>query len=167
MMEGERGGAVVPVSSQMGRVGAPNRSVYCMTKHAVEGLTKAMAVELAPHGIRVNAIGPTFVETPLSRSFFADPAFREWTLARIPLGRVGRPSEVATAALFLASPAAAEAGRHPAPRRGVPADQRQAALPLARCRSRRECGGYLRACQNITYRFGRRAQVAGALSTRG
>ena len=106
MLEAGRGGSIVHVSSQMGRVGAPNRSVYCMTKHAVEGLTKAMAVELAPHGIRVNAVGPTFVETPLTRPFFEDAAFRDWVLERIPLGRIGRVDEVAGAVVFLASPAA-------------------------------------------------------------
>jgi NAD(P)-dependent dehydrogenase (short-subunit alcohol dehydrogenase family) len=102
----ERGGAIVHMSSQMGHVGAPNRSVYCMSKWAIEGLTKAMAVELAPHNIRVNAVGPTFIETPLTVPFFADAAFRRDTLSRIPLGRLGRVEEVADAVLFLASPAA-------------------------------------------------------------
>ena len=106
VMARRRYGSIVNMSSQMGHVGAPNRTVYCTTKHAIEGLTRAMAVELGPLGIRVNAIGPTFVETPLTRPFFADPAFREWALARIPLGRLGRPEEVAAAAVFLASPAA-------------------------------------------------------------
>jgi NAD(P)-dependent dehydrogenase (short-subunit alcohol dehydrogenase family) len=106
VMARRRYGSIVHMSSQMGHVGAPNRSVYCTTKHALEGLTKAMAVELAPLGIRVNAIGPTFIETPMTRPFFADPAFRDWALARIPLGRLGQPGEVAAAALFLASPAA-------------------------------------------------------------
>jgi NAD(P)-dependent dehydrogenase (short-subunit alcohol dehydrogenase family) len=106
MIAGGRGGAIVHVSSQMGHVGAPNRTVYCMTKHAVEGLTKAMAVELAPHGIRVNAVGPTFVETPLTRPFFEKAEFRDWVLQRIPLGRLGRVEEVAAAVVFLASPAA-------------------------------------------------------------
>lgn len=106
MLAGGRGGAVVNVSSQMGHVGAPNRSVYCMTKHGIEGLTKAMAVELAPHGIRVNAVAPTFIETPLTRPFFAQPAFLDDTLKRIPLGRVGQPVDVAAAVVFLASPAA-------------------------------------------------------------
>jgi NAD(P)-dependent dehydrogenase (short-subunit alcohol dehydrogenase family) len=106
MIAGGRGGAIVHVSSQMGHVGAPTRTVYCMTKHAVEGLTKAMAVELAPHGIRVNAVGPTFVETPLTRPFFENAEFRDWVLQRIPLGRLGRVEEVAAAVVFLASPAA-------------------------------------------------------------
>ena len=70
------GGAIVLISSQMGHVGAAGRSVYCATKHAVEGLTKAAAVELAPHGIRVNAVAPTFVETPMTAPFLADAGFR-------------------------------------------------------------------------------------------
>ena len=101
-----RGGAVVNITSQMGHVGAPMRTVYCMTKHALEGLTKALAVELAPHNIRVNSIAPTFIETPLTRPFFADPKFSEWVLNRIPLGRLGTLDEVAAAIVFLASPAA-------------------------------------------------------------
>ena len=101
-----RGGAVINISSQMGHVGAPNRTVYCMTKHALEGLTKAMAVELAPENIRVNAIGPTFIETPLTAPFFQNPQFRDWVLDRIPLGRLGRLDEVVGAIVFLASPAA-------------------------------------------------------------
>lgn len=102
----KRGGSIINVTSQMGRVGAERRTVYCMTKHAVEGLTKAMAVELAPDNIRVNAIAPTFLETPMTASFFADPEFRNWVVSRIPLGRVGRMDEVTGAIVFLASPAA-------------------------------------------------------------
>ena len=102
----ERGGAMVNVSSQMGHVGAPGRTVYCMTKHALEGLTKALAVELAPHNIRVNSIAPTFIETPLTAPFFEEPRFREWVLNRIPLGRLGKLDEVTAAVAFLASPAA-------------------------------------------------------------
>ena len=101
------GGSIVTLSSQMGHVGAPRRSVYCATKHAVEGLTRALAVELAPHGIRVNAVAPTFVETPMTRPFLADPAFRAAVLERIPLGRLGTVADVAGAVVFLASPAAA------------------------------------------------------------
>jgi NAD(P)-dependent dehydrogenase (short-subunit alcohol dehydrogenase family) len=106
VMARRKSGSIVNMSSQMGHVGAAGRTVYCTTKHALEGLTRAMAVELGPLGIRVNALAPTFVETPMTRPFFADPAFREWALARIPLGRLGQPDEVAAAALFLASPAA-------------------------------------------------------------
>lgn len=99
-------GAIVHMSSQMGHVGAPNRTVYCMTKWAIEGLTRAMAVELAPQGIRVNAVAPTYIETPMTRPFFENAAFREDTLRRIPLGRIGSIDEVAAAVVFLASPAA-------------------------------------------------------------
>lgn len=105
-MLAQRSGVILHMSSQMGHVGAPNRTVYCMTKHAIEGLTKAMAVELAPHGIRVNSLAPTYIETPLTRPFLADEAFRSDTLRRIPLGRIGQVDEVAEAAVFLASPAA-------------------------------------------------------------
>jgi NAD(P)-dependent dehydrogenase (short-subunit alcohol dehydrogenase family) len=102
----EKGGVIINVSSQMGHVGAERRTVYCMTKHAIEGLTKAMAVELAPNNIRVNAIAPTFLETPMTASFFADTQFRDWVISRIPLGRIGRMEEIAGAICFLASPAA-------------------------------------------------------------
>jgi len=102
----EQGGAIINISSQMGRVGAERRTVYCMTKHALEGLTKAMAVELAPNNIRVNAVAPTFLETPMTASFFANSEFKNWVLDRIPLGRVGRMDEVTGAIVFLASPAA-------------------------------------------------------------
>jgi NAD(P)-dependent dehydrogenase (short-subunit alcohol dehydrogenase family) len=98
-----RGGAIVLVSSQMGHVGAPLRTVYCAAKHAIEGLTKAMALELAPHGIRVNAVAPTFVETPMTRPFLAAPGAREEIVGQIPLGRLGTPEEVADAVLFAAS----------------------------------------------------------------
>ena len=96
------------MSSQMGHVGAVNRTVYCMTKHALEGLTKAMALELAPHGIRVVSIAPTFVETPLYKEMAAaKPGFAQWVKERIPAGGVGRPEDVASAVVFAASPAAA------------------------------------------------------------
>jgi len=101
-----RGGAMVNISSQMGHVGAAGRTVYCMTKHALEGLTKALGVELAPHNIRVNSIAPTFIETPMTAPFFEEPRFREWVLNRIPLGRLGQLNEVTAAVVFLASPAA-------------------------------------------------------------
>lgn len=101
------GGSVINMSSQMGHVGAPLRTVYCMTKHAIEGLTKAMAVELAPERIRVNAVAPTFIETPMTRPMLDDPAFRADVLGRIPLGRLGQCEDVASAVVFLASPASA------------------------------------------------------------
>jgi NAD(P)-dependent dehydrogenase (short-subunit alcohol dehydrogenase family) len=101
------GGSIVLLSSQMGHVGAPLRSVYCTTKHAVEGLTKAAAVELAPRGVRVNAVAPTFVETPMTAPFLADHEFRAEVESRIPLGRVGCVEDVTGAVVYLASQAAA------------------------------------------------------------
>jgi NAD(P)-dependent dehydrogenase (short-subunit alcohol dehydrogenase family) len=101
------GGSIVLISSQMGHVGAEERSVYCTTKHAVEGLTKAAAVELAPHRVRVNAVAPTFVETPMTAPFLADAAFRSDVQGRIPLGRLGRVEDVTGAVVYLASDAAA------------------------------------------------------------
>ncbi len=100
-------GAIINISSQMGHVGSPNRTVYCLTKHAVEGMTKAMAVELAPQQIRVNSLSPTFIRTPLTEKFFADEDFLNWTLDQIPLGRIGDIEDIMGAIVFLASPAAA------------------------------------------------------------
>lgn len=98
-------GAIINISSQMGHVGSANRTVYCMTKHALEGLTKAMAVELAPR-IRVNSIGPTFSDTPMVRRIVDTPEKRDWVMSKIPMGRLVKTEEIAAAAVFLASPAA-------------------------------------------------------------
>ncbi len=106
MLKSGVAGAIVNMSSQMGHVGSPNRSVYCMTKHAIEGLTKAMAVELAPHDIRVNAVAPTFVETPMTKPMLDNPAFRDFVFGMIPMGRLATLDDVVAAVCYLASPAA-------------------------------------------------------------
>jgi len=100
-------GSIIHVSSQMGHVGGQRRTVYCMTKHGIEGLTKAMAIDLAPLGIRVNSIGPTFIDTPLTRPFFQDNAFKDDVLRRIKLGRLGQVEDLMGAVVYLASDAAA------------------------------------------------------------
>ena len=99
--------SIVNLTSQMGRVGAAQRTIYCASKHALEGFTKALAIELAPCGIRVNAVAPTFLNTPLTAPWFArDPAFLASVVGRIPMGRLGTVEEVADVVAFLASPAA-------------------------------------------------------------
>lgn len=106
MLQEGSGGAIINLSSQMGHVGAANRTVYCASKHALEGFTKALAVELAPQRIRVNSVAPTFIETDLTRPMFAREAFQQEVLSKIPLGQVGQPQDVVGAVVFLASPAA-------------------------------------------------------------
>jgi NAD(P)-dependent dehydrogenase (short-subunit alcohol dehydrogenase family) len=98
-------GSIINVSSQMGHVGSPKRTVYCASKHAIEGMTKALAWELGPHGIRVNTVCPTFIETAFTASMFDAPGFRDWVTQRIALGRVGRVEEVMGSIVFLASDA--------------------------------------------------------------
>jgi NAD(P)-dependent dehydrogenase (short-subunit alcohol dehydrogenase family) len=101
----ERGvsGTIVTMSSQMGSVGYPGRVAYCATKHAVDGMTRALAVEWARAPIRVNAVAPTFVETPLTAPMLADPTFREEVLERrLPTGRLAQIDDVARAARYLA-----------------------------------------------------------------
>lgn len=100
-------GSIIHMSSQMGHIGASKRTVYCMTKHAIEGLTKAMAVELAPDGVRVNSVAPTFIETPLTKPMLDDPEFMKYVTNQIPMGKIGQPLDVAAAVLFLASRASA------------------------------------------------------------
>lgn len=101
-----QGGVIVNMSSQMGHVGSPKRTVYCMTKHAVEGLTKAMAVELAPRGIRVVAIAPTFVMTPMTHGMFEDAEFRRFVYDMVPMNELPTPEDIAEGILFLVSPGA-------------------------------------------------------------
>jgi NAD(P)-dependent dehydrogenase (short-subunit alcohol dehydrogenase family) len=103
VMQHARQGVIVNMSSQMGHVGSPRRTVYCMSKHAIEGLTKAMAVELAPDGIRVVAVAPTFVLTPMTAGYFDDPAFKAMVMDMIPLRQLASPQDVADAVVFLAS----------------------------------------------------------------
>ena len=107
LLETGRPGSIINMSSQMGHVGAANRTIYCASKHALEGLTKAMAVEFGPHGIRVNTLCPTFIETPMTKPFFANQAFRESVLAKIKLGRLGTVGDLTGAIVFLASDASA------------------------------------------------------------
>jgi NAD(P)-dependent dehydrogenase (short-subunit alcohol dehydrogenase family) len=100
-------GSLIHIGSQMGHVGGPGRSLYCASKWALEGMSKAFALDLAAHGIRSNTIAPTFIETPLTRPFFEDAAFKASVLARIKLGRLGRVEDLMGAVVFLASDAAA------------------------------------------------------------
>lgn len=95
-------GSIVNMSSQMGSVGYPGRTAYCATKHAVEGLTKALGVEWAPHGIRVNAVAPTFVDTPMTRPMLADPEFGAEVRRRLPTGETATVQQVADAVRYLA-----------------------------------------------------------------
>src|SRR6476619_6494970 len=105
LVEAKLPGSIINISSQMGHVGAARRTVYCASKHAMEGFTKAMAIELAPHKIRVNSLGPTFLETPMTRPFFENKAFRDEVLGKIKLGRLGQLEELTGAIVFLASDA--------------------------------------------------------------
>ena len=104
---GERGGSIIQISSQMGHVGGIDRAVYCATKHGVEGMTKAMAIEWGPRNIRVNTICPTFIRTPLTEATFNDPVRRAWIDEKIKLPRVGEVEDIMGAVLFLASDASA------------------------------------------------------------
>ncbi len=103
----KRGGSIINMSSQLGHVGMPGRNVYNMTKFGIEGLTKGMAVELASKNIRINTVAPTFVETPMVKKFFKNKKFKKLALENIPMGKVAKESDVATAVCFLASDAAA------------------------------------------------------------
>jgi NAD(P)-dependent dehydrogenase (short-subunit alcohol dehydrogenase family) len=98
-------GSIINVSSQMGHVGSPRRTLYCATKHSIEGMTKALAWELGPAGIRVNTVCPTFIETAFTAPMFADAAFRDFVVSKIALGRIGRVDEMMGSIVFLASEA--------------------------------------------------------------
>lgn len=105
LLKESRAGSIINVSSQMGHVGSPRRTLYCASKHAMEGMTRALAWELGTANIRVNTVCPTFIETPMTAGMLAEPGFRDWVCARNALGRVGRLDEVMGAIVFLASDA--------------------------------------------------------------
>lgn len=107
LLAARRPGSLITVSSQMGHVGAPRRTVYCATKHAVEGMSRALAWELGRSGIRVNTVCPTFIETAMTRPMFEDAAFRRDVESRIALGRIARLEDIMGAVVFLASDASA------------------------------------------------------------
>lgn len=107
LIAAERPGSIINISSQMGHVGGPNRTVYCTSKWGLEGMTKAMALEFAPNGIRVNSIGPTFIETPLAKPFLAQKEMNDYVISKIKLGRIGQVEDLMGAIVFLASDAAA------------------------------------------------------------
>ena len=103
----ERGGTIIQISSQMGVVGGVERTVYCASKHAVEGMTKAMAIEWGKYGIRVNTICPTFIRTEFTVATLDDPEKSAWVRSKIKLGRLGEVEDIMGAAVFLASDASA------------------------------------------------------------
>lgn len=105
MLADHKAGSLIHIGSQMGHVGGPNRSLYCASKWALEGMSKAFALDLAPHGIRSNTIAPTFIETPMTAPFFEDAAFKQSVLAKIKLGRIGRVEDIMGAVVYLASDA--------------------------------------------------------------
>ena len=107
LIEARLPGSMIQISSQMGHVGGPRRTVYCATKHAVEGMTRALAWELGAHQIRANTLCPTFIETAMTRPALADPDFRNFVQQRIALGRLGQVEDIMGAVLFLASDASA------------------------------------------------------------
>lgn len=107
MIAAGRGGSIITISSQMAHVGGIDRAVYSASKHAIEGMTKSMAIEWAPHAIRVNTICPTFIRTPLTEATFANPERVKWIKDKIKLGRVGEVEDIMGAVVFLASDASA------------------------------------------------------------
>lgn len=107
LIAAKRPGSIIQLSSQMGHVGGPDRAVYCANKHALEGMTKAMALEWARHGVRVNTLCPTFIRTPLAEQTLANPERKAWILSKIALGRVGEIEDLMGPVVFLASDASA------------------------------------------------------------
>lgn len=107
MVEAGRKGSIITISSQMGHVGGQGRTIYCASKHAMEGMTKALAIELGPKGIRVNTICPTFILTEMTKPYFANPDFKASVLAKIKLGRLGEIEDLMGPVVFLASDASA------------------------------------------------------------
>jgi NAD(P)-dependent dehydrogenase (short-subunit alcohol dehydrogenase family) len=103
---GEKG-SLIHMGSQMGHVGGPDRSLYCASKWALEGMNKALALDLAPHGIRSNTIAPTFIATPLTRPMFENREFLASVLSKIKLGRLGQVEDLMGSIVFLASDASA------------------------------------------------------------
>lgn len=106
MMAGGKGGSIINISSQMGHVGGIDRAVYAASKHALEGMTKAMAIEWGPHAIRINTICPTFIRTALTEATFNNPERKAWIMSKIKLPRVGEVEDIMGAVVFLASDAA-------------------------------------------------------------
>jgi 2-deoxy-D-gluconate 3-dehydrogenase len=107
MVKGEKGGSIINISSQMGVVGGIDRTVYAASKHALEGMTKSMAIEWGASGVRVNTICPTFIRTPLSEPTFANPERLAWIMSKVKLGRVGEIEDIMGAVVYLASDASA------------------------------------------------------------
>jgi 2-deoxy-D-gluconate 3-dehydrogenase len=107
MVAAKRGGSIIHISSQMGHVGGVDRTVYCASKHALEGMIKAMAIEWGPHNIRINTICPTFIKTPLTEVTFSNPERVSWIKSKIKLDRIGEVEDIMGAVLFLASDASA------------------------------------------------------------
>ena len=105
MLDNNLKGSIINVSSQMGHVGGPNRTTYCSSKFAIEGFTKSLAIELGPEGIRVNAICPTFIQTPMTEPFLKDEEFKKSTIGMIPIGRLGEVTDLMGPFVFLASDA--------------------------------------------------------------
>ena len=105
MLDNNIKGSIINVSSQMGHVGGPNRTTYCASKFAIEGFTKALAIELGPNQIRVNTVCPTFIQTPMTEPFLKDDEFKKTTIGMIPLGRLGEVKDLMGPFVFLASEA--------------------------------------------------------------